>query len=286
MENAVGKEAYGLSADDPMRNYGPSTYDNPQMFDDISSIQVIDYICGNIDRHEGNFFMRFEGEGNAVRLVGLTAIDNDLSFGVNIGDSSHVGNKWIKPQEMGVIGKEMALKILALDESTLKVALSGYSLSEEQIMEAWNRTNILKDKIREGIEHYRDVPEGHLDKEVLRVVDEEHWKDYSIETIGLELPIDRKVATVGGAMSQRMLVSYIDENGKEVKGFFTSRLELDKETQINKIIEELSEKYPKYEHFLQLLNKNLKEDFEINELHRKGLPGFSIGDRQMLQSDP
>lgn len=368
MENAVGKEAYGLSADDPMRNYGPSTYDNPQMFDDISSIQVIDYICGNIDRHEGNFFMRFEGEGNEARLVGLTAIDNDLSFGLNIGDSSHVGNQWIKPQEMGVIGKEMALKILALDESTLKVALSGYSLSKEQIMEAWKRTNILKDKIKEGMEHYRDVPEGQLDREILRVVDEEHWRDYSIETIAkvatasqfnvftriptlikehenrkimeksqreeavrvfalkqpnpvsnvrvqrlhgevvrdemfvpaqpdpiktgavrtidLELPVDRKAATVGGAMSQRKLVSYIDENGKEVKGFFTNRFELDRETQINKIIEELSEKYPKYEHFLQLLHKNLKEGFGITELSRKGLPGFSIGDIQMLQSDP
>lgn len=368
MENAVGKEAYGLSSDDPMRNYGPSTYDNPQMFDDIASIQVIDYICGNIDRHEGNFFMRFEGEGNEAKLVGLTAIDNDLSFGLNIEGRSRVGNKWISPQEMGVIGKEMALKILALDESTLKVALGGYSLSEEQIMEAWKRTNILKDKIKEGMEHYRDIPEGHLDEAVLRVVDEEHWRDYSIETIAkvagksqfnvftrmpllikehentklrtkflrekavrefalnqsnpvsnmrqqrlrgeivrdemfvpaqpdpiktgavetmdLEIPVDCNVATVGGAMSKRKLVSYIDEKGKEVKGFFTSRFELDRETKVNKIVEELSEKYPKYEYFLQLLNKNLKEGFNIRELSHKGLPGFSIGDIQMLQSDP
>ena len=45
---------------------------------DMSDLQVMDYLCGQIDRHSANYFIDTNEEG---KFVGVQGIDNDLSFG-------------------------------------------------------------------------------------------------------------------------------------------------------------------------------------------------------------
>ncbi len=188
MEKADKWDAYDFSPENPMINAGPDVYDNYRVFGDIASLQAIDYICGNIDRHKGNIRMRFEEIDGKLKLVGITGIDNDMAFGPDYPANNpmdNIGNKFVTPAEMGVIGEEMATKILALSEETLTATLRGYGLSKEQITAAWERTKILQNAINAGKDHYEknNVPEGKIDNGFLRVVKENHWDKYTLESL-------------------------------------------------------------------------------------------------------
>jgi hypothetical protein len=57
----------------------------PEFLCELTKLQMLDFICGQIDRHTGNYFVDAEmvGEGTERHLVfrSVTGIDNDLSFG-------------------------------------------------------------------------------------------------------------------------------------------------------------------------------------------------------------
>lgn len=182
MENAVGKEVFGLDKDDPMVNYDVKNYDNPAVFADIADMQVIDYISGNVDRHEGNFFIQFEGEGENARMTKITGIDNDLSFGVNL-TGLRVGNKFVQPKEMGIIDKDTAVKVMGLTENTLKISLKAFGLNDAQLDAAWQRTQELQQQIEKSIEHYKDAPEGKLDENIPRIVSKENLHNYNLKNL-------------------------------------------------------------------------------------------------------
>jgi hypothetical protein len=157
MENAVGKDAFHLSEDDPMREYDGDVYDNHEVFADIAAMQALDYICGNIDRHEGNMFYQFGDVNGKTKLIGITGIDNDLSFGLTPATTKkNVGNVWIQPEQFGVLDAATAQRILAIEKSTLQSTLSGYRLSLKEINAAWERTAHLQEKIIEGLEHFKN----------------------------------------------------------------------------------------------------------------------------------
>jgi hypothetical protein len=57
----------------------------PAYLHELNKLKILDYICGQIDRHTGNYFVDAEmiGEGEERHLVfrSITGIDNDLAFG-------------------------------------------------------------------------------------------------------------------------------------------------------------------------------------------------------------
>lgn len=59
MQTADGVDLTKTTADDPIRGFTEDNFDSPEVFDDIAAMQGLDFICGNLDRHPGNFFMRF-----------------------------------------------------------------------------------------------------------------------------------------------------------------------------------------------------------------------------------
>ncbi len=182
METASGHELYDFSDENPIRDADYDTYNSPEAFEDVAALQVIDYVCGNIDRHLGNFFVRFSEQGGVRKFCGIMGIDNDASFPENenvVGPDSQI----VPLGDMLVIGEEMATKILFLDKDTLRASLRGYGLSEKSIDLAWKRTEDLQKRIAEGIEHYSDVEPGHLDKGFLRVVPKDEWSHYSLENL-------------------------------------------------------------------------------------------------------
>ena len=105
----------------------------------IADLQILDALCLNVDRHQGNVMYRVDPKGN---FFGLQGIDNDSSFGprdLNVDDV----------MDMRVISRSMAEKIKSLTPEMLKFTLRGRGLNEDEIKAAGNRLNTIK----EGIEH-------------------------------------------------------------------------------------------------------------------------------------
>ena len=100
---------------------------------DLADMQVLDYICGNVDRHAGNLTYRVNDEG---MITGLQGIDNDSSFGVV---RPHKENGLIQLPGLNkfmVISQSMAETLEGMTPEMLKFALRGRGLTEPEIYAA------------------------------------------------------------------------------------------------------------------------------------------------------
>ena len=215
MEKAPGVDPIHIKwGEEQIKDYTIDNFDNPGIFDDIAGIQVIDYICGNVDRHPGNFILNFDPYTN--KLVKITGIDNDLSFGVQEANRTFVdvGNKLVAPAQMMAIGEEMAIKVLAMTKDTLSFTLSGYGLSQAEIDAAWDRTEMMKQEIRRGMDHYANVETGKLDQDYLRVIKKEEWSNYQLQQFTKEDNQFRAFANLGSYLKKRDQYHEVEQNLK------------------------------------------------------------------------
>ena len=113
----------------------------------LVDLQIIDYLCLNIDRHPGNILYQVDAAGN---VTGIQGIDNDSSFG---------RRKCAQMENMALrtISKSMALKVNKLSPEMMRFALRGRGLTDEEITAAVNRLKDLKSLIKNNdIKIYRD----------------------------------------------------------------------------------------------------------------------------------
>lgn len=103
---------------------------------DLADMQVLDYICGNVDRHAGNLTYRVNDKG---RITGLQGIDNDSSFGVVKPDKDNGLVQLPGLNKFRVISQSMAEKVKNLTPEMLKFALRGRGLTEQEIDAACDR---------------------------------------------------------------------------------------------------------------------------------------------------
>ena len=79
MSQAKGKSHYDLQQKAKKSN--KRVYLNTEAMRQFSCLQLLDTICGQIDRHGGNRFVSYiEEDGNFI-ITGIQGIDNDLCFG-------------------------------------------------------------------------------------------------------------------------------------------------------------------------------------------------------------
>ena len=148
-----------------------------QLIKQLSDIQVIDYLCGNVDRHFGNLMYFTDGNGH---IIGVQGIDNDCAFG-RICDVKK-GRKFLPGLDnMKCISESTAKKIEAMDPAMLKFALRGRGLNDQQIEASAERLKDMKKAIKEGRKHYKDSKgigneKKPFDTGYLRVVDDEDFK--------------------------------------------------------------------------------------------------------------
>lgn len=112
---------------------------------ELSKLQLFDQLCGQIDRHEGNFHATYSVHGNEVVIDHVTGIDNDLSFGTMSYEQTTEGDinrlRPIERKELGdaelkfyvpVMDWEFAQKIMTLSPIDLHfVTLDGLSEKEQ-----------------------------------------------------------------------------------------------------------------------------------------------------------
>ncbi|MBR4194234.1 MAG: hypothetical protein IKQ54_07915 [Oscillospiraceae bacterium] len=122
----------------------------------IADLQILDLLCLNVDRHQGNVMYRVDPEGN---FTGLQGIDNDSSFGPRELNDDEILNA-------RVVSKSMADKLKALTPEMLKFALRGSGLSEEELKNAGERLTQIQEAI--DTKMLKVVPDNQFSKTELK----------------------------------------------------------------------------------------------------------------------
>ena len=132
MSGVTMEEAQGISlaklADDP-KMVGKTMRYSPEAVQELSKLHLLDLICGQVDRHEGNYNVTYHVDGDDLFIDHIYAFDNDLAFGTIQGE-----DLTSEKQEIGLnlrrIEDRGEVKLLAVDQ---ELAFRIVSMSEEQI---------------------------------------------------------------------------------------------------------------------------------------------------------
>ncbi|MDD7177600.1 MAG: hypothetical protein SPG09_06595, partial [Lachnospiraceae bacterium] len=159
---------------------------------DAMNLQVLDMLCGQVDRHGNNILYKADKEGI---VYGIQGIDNDASFGTN--EDAVSGETWGRKDakvfdkdtgEMTIpyMDRQLADRIMALDPEMVRYVLRDL-LKEAEIDAAVKRLKVMQDHIPKALEKHK---ERFLEKE-------DDWKK---DTIGEEL--------LASFQSERKLAQY------------------------------------------------------------------------------
>jgi len=182
MEFVEGKDFTKIDSIDEVRIAPLEAYEGKDVKIQLANLQVLDYICGNVDRHMGNVFYQFDPQTH--KLTGIKGIDNDASFlKRHLGPGDGIA-KLCGIRQMRVIDEAMAQKLLQIDEGMLTATLHGYGLSEDQVAAAYERLHNLQDAVRsaktydpkEGLPPFNDLGQDYD----LTIVKNEDWDKLSL----------------------------------------------------------------------------------------------------------
>ena len=174
MEEAKGSDLHKIDEKDPMyRANIHNLEESPGLTKKIADLQILDYLCGNPDRHRGNMIYTIK----KGKLVDIKGIDNDTCFGAADHTKYMAG---VKLENLQVISKDTAKKVLALDEETFKYMLFEYELEQPEVDNAVNRLRTLKQKILKDEKEYEYAVEGKLIDGKLKICDDEELDYLSI----------------------------------------------------------------------------------------------------------
>lgn len=146
--------ADGVDLNDAAETYCKVTDDSAQIFasgkeshfvQDMLDMQVLDYICGNVDRHPGNMAFKLNDKG---QIIGVQGFDNDSSFGLFKNEQE--GRLQMNGlNDMRVISKSMYERIQNTTPEMLKLSLRGTGRSTEEIQFACDRLQDMKNLFQE-----------------------------------------------------------------------------------------------------------------------------------------
>ena len=126
----------------------------PSALKQLSNLQILDYLCANVDRHAGNMFYTVDtSDPLEVKITGVQGIDNDASFGAfdeQAMKKQYAYDRMSFIKDINYIDIKTAEKIMSLkpEDVEKKIRLAG--LSKEEINAAGERLTLLQDKIRKG----------------------------------------------------------------------------------------------------------------------------------------
>lgn len=166
METAEGSDIGNIQEDDLFMEAKAYSFENPNVLEQIADLQVVDFICGNTDRHAGNMIYQFEKNNNSrVMLGGIKGIDNDCSFGTPEIKEGKKIMRMVNPENMKYISAHMAITLTTLTPEMLRAELMNSNLSEKEITAACDRLDMVKKEIEKGN---------------IEIKSKEQWKDYSL----------------------------------------------------------------------------------------------------------
>lgn len=124
-------------------------YQTGSFLRDMTTLEVLDYLCAQNDRHSGNMLYRLSpaDENGKRQVIGLQGIDNDLSFGgrEDVNSRFHMGLK-----HMTFIDHGLAERVRALDERTIRFALEDL-IPQNHISAMMKRVENLQQHLKENM---------------------------------------------------------------------------------------------------------------------------------------
>ena len=144
METADGTDLKRLKYDDPIFDTKLDSFQNPEALMQVADLQVLDFICGNTDRHGFNMVYQFAREkNNQVKFTGIKGIDNDCAFGVPDVKSDKQIMRMVKPEKMKFITTSMLDKLANIDKKQLEFKLLNNGLSKDEIQAVYDRIDMV-----------------------------------------------------------------------------------------------------------------------------------------------
>ncbi len=145
MEQAKGVEAFKVIRSNRFKNKKVRYSGNA--FKDLTSLQVFDLICGQVDRHFSNYMVTTEEKDGVVYFKNIQGIDNDMSFGLlkykDVHEREMYGYNRIRNIEcngkmsLPFMDKDLATKIMAINVDVLDYQMSDIlSKSERKALTA------------------------------------------------------------------------------------------------------------------------------------------------------
>jgi hypothetical protein len=203
-------------------------YQNSIVQQGLSNLQLLDSICGQVDRHGGNVIIVVDGTGKVLSIQG---IDNDFAFGTKIDADpkaplSHDRGfpKWID--------SAVAKRIKEIGEADVRAAL-GDLLTPAEIDKTVERFNTVKTYIKQlgeaderivkkwTPETYKAQMAAGKDKEIAAEQKMRTLKDrYAVVEAQLaSLPIEAKAERAqANEEFEKIKVDYFEEFGCNVNG--------------------------------------------------------------------
>ena len=148
METAKGTDTHRLKENDLIFKAKESSFNSISSVQQILDLQVLDYICGNTDRHSANLCYQFQkNKSGDVRFVGVQGIDNDCAFGRLNPQNGQSVMKMVTPEKMQYMTKSMAMTLKGLKREALEMKLAQYNFSKEEMEALWDRVKTLKNAV-------------------------------------------------------------------------------------------------------------------------------------------
>lgn len=169
MEKARGKSADSQDLDKTdfmLLNY--DSFDGAALRQ-MADLQVLDYLCQNVDRHYANMLYEINEQG---KIVGIQGIDNDLSFGTVRPGGNRTLQNGTALNDITVMTKGMADRIKELQPELFEASLMGLGLTKEEISAAGTRLLELKYKLDD-----RRINTGRvLEKGKIKIINDKSWE--------------------------------------------------------------------------------------------------------------
>ena len=157
------REVQGVTGNKLMEKYeGKTAQLTTNAIKQLMSLQIFDYICGQVDRHYNNFLMDVEEKNGKVVIKGITGIDNDLSFGSLAAQKIEEGMPDSRiqalrddngqPNLMG-LDKGLAERIIAIKPTYVRYLLKPF-LKENEIASALDRLKSVQQFLQDEREKY------------------------------------------------------------------------------------------------------------------------------------
>ena len=194
-QKAVGSDFGRLKADDDLleigRQYEMNNYeavDSPELTKQVSDLMALDYICGNTDRHMGNMLYQTEKLNGKVRIKGIKGIDNDMSFGNRVTSLNSPSAKMVNPEDMCIMRRITAERILDLTTDRLDLLLKDMNFTKNELNSCHERLRNLQNKLKLDMGIQKEKGIKTVSPGRILVVDDEKFKDYPIESLGVNDP--------------------------------------------------------------------------------------------------
>ena len=198
IEGTFMEEAHGIDVSNPSpkaAKYGKKSLSDTdgRGFKSIADLQILDYICGNVDRHSANVFYQFDSNG---KFIGVQGVDNDAAFGTLVPEGGEGELRMVGPENMKAVSESTYKAVMKLDPQTLRFVLRGHGLSEEELNAAGNRLLHLKEELNKGVQRHLDSEANRgpndpkFKKNEIVIIKDDEWKD--LKKKDLDEVTDRK----------------------------------------------------------------------------------------------